>query len=145
MVAWRAGYPIHGVFRISRGAKTEAEVVEVAIQDGDVIGRGERVPYSRHGQTVEGVLGEIRAAGGLVRSGVGIAELQSRLPAGPARNAIECALWDLQARSAPRFVVAQRAELVHLDGPMLLDRDRTPGLRYVGAEVQLTGEELWAA
>lgn len=91
-------YPIRGVFRISRGAKTRADVIEVAIREGDLVGHGECVPYGRYGQTLEGMLAQIRAAARTVADGVTIAELQDELPAGPARNAIECALWDLQAR-----------------------------------------------
>ncbi|HWD03950.1 MAG TPA: N-acetyl-D-Glu racemase DgcA [Amycolatopsis sp.] len=92
-------YPIRGVFRISRGEKRTATVIEVAIQDGDRIGRGECVPYARYGQTTEGVLADIGRAAASVAAGATIAELQHTLPAGPARNAIECALWDLQGRA----------------------------------------------
>jgi L-alanine-DL-glutamate epimerase-like enolase superfamily enzyme len=98
MTAEQRSYPIRGVFRISRGAKTRADVIEVAIREGDAVGHGECVPYGRYGQTLEGVLAQIHAAARIVADGVTIAELQDELPAGPARNAIECAMWDLQAR-----------------------------------------------
>jgi L-alanine-DL-glutamate epimerase-like enolase superfamily enzyme len=98
MTAQPLTYAIRGVFRISRGAKTRSDVIEVEIRDGELAGRGECVPYLRYGQTLDGVLEQIRAAAPLVADGVSIAELQDELPAGPARNAIECALWDLQAR-----------------------------------------------
>jgi len=98
VIARPVSYPIRGVFRISRGAKTRADVIEVAVRDGEIVGRGECVPYARYGQTLEGVLAQVRAAAQLVADGATIAELQVELPAGPARNAIECAMWDLQAR-----------------------------------------------
>jgi L-alanine-DL-glutamate epimerase-like enolase superfamily enzyme len=98
MTAQSRTYAIRGVFRISRGAKTRSDVIEVEIRDGGLAGRGECVPYPRYGQTLDGVLEQVRAAAPLVADGVSIAELQDELPAGPARNAIECALWDLQAR-----------------------------------------------
>src|ERR1700749_928255 len=98
MTAKPRTYAIRGVFRISRGAKTRSDVIEVEIRDGGLAGHGECVPYPRYGQTLDGVLAQIREAAPLVADGVSVAELQDELPAGPARNAIECALWDLSAR-----------------------------------------------
>jgi L-alanine-DL-glutamate epimerase-like enolase superfamily enzyme len=95
-------WPIAGTFAISRGAKTEAVVVVAEIEEGRSIGRGECVPYARYGETVEGVSAALeqlvpRVAAGLARSG-----LQAALPAGAARNALDCALWDLEAKRAGR-------------------------------------------
>jgi L-alanine-DL-glutamate epimerase-like enolase superfamily enzyme len=91
-------WPIAGSFTISRGAKTEAEVVVVTLADGDHIGRGECVPYARYGETVDGVIAAIARlapdlAGGLDRN-----DLAASLPAGAARNALDCALWDIAAK-----------------------------------------------
>ena len=89
-------WPIAGSFVISRGAKREAAVVVARVSDGALVGRGECCPYARYGETVEGVRAAI-AAVGEVRSR---AELLQRMPAGAARNALDCALWDLEAKRA---------------------------------------------
>lgn len=85
-------------FRISRGVKTAADVVTVTIRQGDAVGRGEGVPYPRYGETVEGALAAIEAARGLIARGGTRADLAAAMPAGAARNAVDCALWDLDAR-----------------------------------------------
>ena len=97
-------WPIRGGFTISRGSKTSAEVVVVELSAGDFRGRGECVPYARYGETLEGVVAAIEAlrpalAGSLDRIG-----LQQALPAGAARNALDCAFWDLAAKQAGRRV-----------------------------------------
>jgi L-alanine-DL-glutamate epimerase-like enolase superfamily enzyme len=89
-------WPIAGTFTISRGAKREAEVVVARVTDGTSSGRGECCPYARYGETVEGVRQSILAQG-QVRSR---AELLQRMPAGAARNALDCALWDWGAKRA---------------------------------------------
>ena len=91
-------WPITGGFRISRGAKTAADVVVVEITDGDVSGRGECVPYPRYGETVDGVIEIIRTHQAAVSDGLGRAELQTVMPPGAARNAVDCALWDLDSK-----------------------------------------------
>ncbi|HXA40350.1 MAG TPA: N-acetyl-D-Glu racemase DgcA [Phenylobacterium sp.] len=87
-------------FVISRGVKTEAEVVVAEITAGPHRGRGEAVPYPRYGETVGGVLAQIEDARGRIEAGAGRAGLQAILPAGAARNALDCALWDLAAKQA---------------------------------------------
>ena len=91
-------FPIAGGFTISRGFKTEAVVVVASINDGPHTGRGECVPYARYGESIEGVVTAIEACAGAVAEGLTRAELQSLLPAGAARNALDCALWDLEAK-----------------------------------------------
>lgn len=88
-------WPIDGSFVISRGARTEAEVVVAEISDGEHSGRGECVPYRHYGETVEGVVAAIMA---VELDGADRDALQAMLPAGAARNAVDCALWDLQAK-----------------------------------------------
>lgn len=98
-------WPIAGSFTISRGAKTEAAVIvaELSLVDRpDVKGRGECVPYPRYGETPEGVLAAIGAVSERLRKGLTRRELQSTMPAGAARNAIDCALWDLEAKAVGR-------------------------------------------
>lgn len=89
-------WPLAEAFVISRGAKREAEVVVVTIRDGDVQGRGEAVPYARYGESVEVVVRAI-AAWPPHRDRQ---RLMAEMPAGAARNAIDCALWDLEAKAA---------------------------------------------
>jgi L-Ala-D/L-Glu epimerase len=91
-------FPIAGSFTISRGAKTEAVTVVAEISRDGMVGRGECVPYPRYGETPEVALGALRAmqeavAGGLDREG-----LQAAMPAGAARNALDCALIDLETK-----------------------------------------------
>ncbi len=89
-------FPIDGTFTISRGAKREAVVVVATVTDGTHTGRGECTPYARYGETVDGVADLIRSyAGPLDRT-----HLQSAMKAGAARNAIDCALWDLEAKAS---------------------------------------------
>ncbi len=93
-------------FRISRGVKTQAEVVTVAIAQDGLVGRGEGVPYPRYGESVESALAAIEGVRGAIEDGADRATLQSLLPPGAARNAVDCALWDLEARQAGRSVAA---------------------------------------
>lgn len=95
-------WPLAQAFVISRGAKTEAEVVVAEIADGPHVGRGEAVPYARYGETVAGVVADIHALAGEVARGLTLGCLQARLPAGAARNALDCALWDLAAKRSGR-------------------------------------------
>jgi L-alanine-DL-glutamate epimerase-like enolase superfamily enzyme len=91
-------YPIAGRFVIARGAKTEANVVVVTLADGAASGRGECVPYTRYGETVESVLAAIALAGPTIERDPDRERLRALLPPGAARNAIDCALWDLEAK-----------------------------------------------
>jgi L-alanine-DL-glutamate epimerase-like enolase superfamily enzyme len=95
-------WPIAGEFRISRGAKREAMVVVATIRDGEHAGRGECTPYPRYGETPEGVLEAIHAMGPRVGGGLDRAGLLSAMQAGAARNAIDCALIDLEAKQSGR-------------------------------------------
>lgn len=90
-------WPIEGAFTISRGAKREAVVVVAEIGDGTHTGRGECTPYPRYGETPEATLSAIEALGGRVE--VDRISLQSLMPPSAARNAIDCALWDLEAKA----------------------------------------------
>ncbi len=93
-------WPLAAPFRISRGVKHSAEVIAVEINQGGVCGRGESVPYARYGETTDSVLRQIRLVANAVEAGSSRAELAQLLPAGAARNAVDCALWDLGARLA---------------------------------------------
>ncbi|WP_088348470.1 MULTISPECIES: N-acetyl-D-Glu racemase DgcA [Rhodomicrobium] len=105
-------WPIAGGFTIARGAKREAVVVVAEIGDGRVTGRGECVPYARYGESAEASLAQIEAARFTDRL-----SLAEALPPGAARNALDCALWDFEAKSrgVTAFALAGRNE----PGPVL--------------------------
>lgn len=88
------------VFTISRGSRTEAKVLTVRVTRAGVTGWGECVPYARYGETLDNVVALIEG----LPAGISRAELQAALPAGAARNAVDCALWDWQAKSSGRRV-----------------------------------------
>ena len=91
-------FPIAGTFIISRGSKTEAHVVRVCIEQDGAKGQGESVPYARYGETSESVLAQIDSVRSAIEDGMDRHRLLDALPAGAARNAIDCALWDLEAK-----------------------------------------------
>ncbi|MET3612895.1 L-alanine-DL-glutamate epimerase-like enolase superfamily enzyme [Rhizobium aquaticum] len=91
-------FPIAGSFTISRGSKTSADVVVCTIREGGNAGRGECVPYRRYGETIESVMAEINAILPMVVEGMERSVLQSLMKPGAARNAVDCALWDLEAK-----------------------------------------------
>jgi L-alanine-DL-glutamate epimerase-like enolase superfamily enzyme len=93
-------WPLATAFVISRGSKSEAEVVVAEIAEGDRRGRGEAVPYARYGETSAGVVEQIESVRDRIEAGVGLDQLQHLLPPGAARNALDCALWDLEAKRA---------------------------------------------
>jgi len=98
LLAQTESFPIAGAFTISRGARTTAEVVTCAIGASGLSGRGECVPYARYGESVAGVLDAIEAMRGAIEDGMGREDLARAMPAGAARNALDCALWDLEAK-----------------------------------------------
>jgi hypothetical protein len=102
-------WPIAGAFVIARGAKREATVVVARVSDGDYAGRGECVPYARYGETVESVCTAIAALPHVPDR----ARLLQEMPAGAARNALDCALWDYEAKR-DRVTAAQMAGRMRL-------------------------------
>ena len=93
-------FPLAEIFTIARGSKTEALVVTVTVARDGVSGRGECVPYARYGESVESVRAQIAA----LPEGVTRAAVQDQMPPGAARNAVDCALWDHEAKRAGRRV-----------------------------------------
>ena len=94
----RDSWPLAKPFTISRGSRTVAEVVVAEINDGPLRGRGEGVPYGRYGETVDGVVAALEGMGAAIAGGLGRAELQAALKPGAARNALDVAFWDLEAK-----------------------------------------------
>ncbi|MCW1934207.1 N-acetyl-D-Glu racemase DgcA [Pararhodobacter zhoushanensis] len=88
------------VFTISRGSRTEAKVLTVRVERNGLVGWGECVPYARYGESLESVAAQVEG----LPAGIDRAALQDALPAGAARNAVDCALWDLEAKAAGKRV-----------------------------------------
>ena len=97
-------WPITGAFTISRGSKTTAEVVVVTLEEDGHTGRGECVPYPRYDETVEGVVASLEAARVKIEAGFSRTDLANLLHPRAARNALDCALWDLEAKRAQKPV-----------------------------------------
>ncbi len=132
-------WPIRGGFTIARGRKTEAQVVVVELTEGDAVGRGECVPYPRYGESVESVIEAIEGlrdalAGRLDRLG-----LQQILPAGAARNALDCAFWDLEAQQRGSRVW----QLLGLDPPRPVTTAYTLSLDSPEAMARAAAENAW--
>lgn len=98
-------WPIAGTFTISRGSKTEAAVVVCTLADGTFTGRGECVPYARYGESLESVCAEIEALRSALVNGATRDDLPALIGAGAARNAVDCALWDIEAKRSGKSVV----------------------------------------
>ncbi|MGE0719310.1 MAG: N-acetyl-D-Glu racemase DgcA [Alphaproteobacteria bacterium] len=113
----RERFRLAQVFTISRGSRTHAEVVMAEIADGPHVGRGECVPYSRYGESVESVIAQIEGVGPAVADGADRKAIQSLLPAGAARNSVDCAFWDLEAKRAGK-PAWQLAGLAKAPGPL---------------------------
>ncbi|MER0239050.1 N-acetyl-D-Glu racemase DgcA [Fulvimarina sp. MAC8] len=91
-------FPLAKEFRIARGAKSEAVVVVAELEQDGKKGRGECVPYGRYGETIDSVCATINSLSDEIANGLDRHGLQERLPAGAARNAVDCAFWDLEAK-----------------------------------------------
>ncbi len=102
-------FPLRAPFRISRGVKRAADVVTVELRQSGKSGRGESVPYGRYGESVTSVMSEMEALRGQLAAGMGRDELQAQLPPGAASNALDAALWDLEAQLSGVPVWAQLA------------------------------------
>jgi L-Ala-D/L-Glu epimerase len=107
LVAQEEVFPLAERFVIARGAKTEARVVTVTLADShDHTGWGECVPYSRYGESSASVLTQVLSIQAQIEAGASRNDLLSLLPAGAARNAVDCALWDLEAQQQGCSVAA---------------------------------------
>lgn len=118
-------WPIAGRFVIARGAKTEARVIHVRLHQEGQAGQAESVPYGRYGETPASVLEQIETVRDRIEAGLDRAALQSLLPAGAARNVLDCALWDLKAKQTgiPAWQMAGLAALKPLTTAYTLSLD----------------------
>ncbi|WJV52608.1 L-Ala-D/L-Glu epimerase [Pectobacteriaceae bacterium CE90] len=91
-------WPLRHVFTISRGSKKQADVVTVALHSGDLTGYGECVPYARYGESIESVVEQLASLTSDLHNDMDRETLQTRLPAGAARNALDCAFWDMECK-----------------------------------------------
>src|SRR3984885_1813312 len=96
----RRSWPLAQPFAISRGSKTTADVVVAELHDGDSQGRGECVPYPHYGESVDSVFEALEKMKGAVFSGLNRETLQQAMPPGAARNALDAAFWDIEAKRA---------------------------------------------
>jgi L-alanine-DL-glutamate epimerase-like enolase superfamily enzyme len=144
-------WPVAGSFVIARGAKTEVSVVVVEIDDGRHVGRGEATAIYYHGESAAGVLAQARAMAASIAEGMGRDELLRRMPRGAARNAVDCALWDLEAKRAgrPAWALAgldeprplQSAFTISLGTPERMEADaRAAAAVYPLLKLKLAGE-----
>ncbi|WCG84242.1 N-acetyl-D-Glu racemase DgcA [Pectobacterium sp. A5351] len=117
-------WPIEGAFTISRGSKRQADVVVVALQSGNVVGYGECVPYSRYGESLDNVMAQIGSLHSDVRNGLDREMLQTILPAGAARNALDCAFWDLECKQHQQRIWQR----LNLPSPLALETAYTLSL-----------------
>ena len=144
-------WPIAGAFTISRGSKTEAHVVVAEISRDGATGRGECTPYGRYGETVEGVLAEIERVRGDIEAGLDKADLQDRLPPGAARNALDCALWDLEAKltgvpaweraGRPRLDPVKTCYTISLGTPQKMAEDAAAAQRRPMLKLKIGGPD----
>ncbi|WP_313574808.1 dipeptide epimerase [Brevundimonas sp.] len=128
-------------FRVSFGEISGLDVVAVALEGGGVVGRGEACPMPMFGHTAEAVLNALAAIAPDIEAGlVDRIALQSRLPAGPARNALDCAFWDHEAKAAGRSIW----ELTGLNAPDQLDSDVTIGIETPEETARLAATHRYA-
>jgi L-alanine-DL-glutamate epimerase-like enolase superfamily enzyme len=143
-------WPLKQVFRISRGSRTETRVVVVSVTHGDHVGRGECVPIRRYNQTCASVIKEIQSIQG--ERDLDRQRLQQFLPAGAARNALDCALWDLEAKRAGKRVWdlaaveitprVQTAFTISLDTPQNMMRAAGHARRLPLLKLKLGGDDV---
>ncbi|WP_374344815.1 N-acetyl-D-Glu racemase DgcA [Phenylobacterium sp.] len=131
-------WPTAHVFTIARGAKTEAHVLVVEISQAGVTGRGEAVPYARYGETVEGAMDTVERLRPAIEAGATRGELQDLVMAGAARNALDCALWDLEAKltGQPAWKTAGLARLDPVKTCVTLSLDTPEAMAEVARGLQ---------
>lgn len=130
-------WPLFAPFRISRGVKEAADVVMVEIRDGAYVGRGEAVPYARYGETLTSVTEQIALARGAMAARLNRTQLQELLPAGAARNALDCALWDLEAqrRRTPVATLLGRTPLPPVHSAQTVSLDTPERMAQAAAQL----------
>jgi L-alanine-DL-glutamate epimerase-like enolase superfamily enzyme len=144
-------FPLRRLFTISRGSKSETVVVTATLSDGRVTGRGECGPNARYDETPESVRAEINALAPAIAAGLDRAGLQDALPPGAARNALDCAFWDLDSKRAgtPVWELAGLAQPEPVCTAFTLSADTPEAMAQAAAEnadrpilkLKLTGDD----
>ena len=132
-------WPLRHAFIIARGSRTQADVVTVTLRQNGFSGRGECLPYARYGESVASVMAQIDSLRASLAAGMTRSELQAALPAGAARNALDCAFWDLECKSAGQSIW-QRAGL---PAPHSLHTAYTLSLDTPARMQQMAQENNW--
>ena len=148
-------YPVKGAFVIARGAKTHVDVVVATVSDGAFSGRGEATAIYYHGETAESVAAQVAMMAGAVADGVSRADLLGLMGAGGARNALDCALWDLEAKASgisvrerlglPAFQPMLTAYTISLGEPGLMADAAAAARGLELLKVKLGGADGWQA
>src|SRR6266487_4182943 len=143
-------WPLKEPFRISRGSRTEARVIVVTVTDGKHTGRGEGAPLARYGQSVDSVLAQIESM--KREKNLDRRQLQKLLPAGAARNALDCALWDLEAKisgkrvwelaNIPSVAEVETSFTISLDAPAAMAKAARANANAPILKVKLGGDNL---
>ena len=144
-------WPVAGSFVIARGAKTHVDVLLVEISDGVHAGRGEATPIYYHGESAESVLAQAQAMAGEIARGLTRADILRQMPRGAARNAIDCALWDFEAKREDRPVWSlaglappqslQSAFTISVGEPGQMEQDaRSAAALYPLLKLKMAGE-----
>ena len=152
MTVQEKNWPLHKPFKISRDVHTHSETVICEISDGEHAGRGEAAGVSYDGETLASIIEQVDSVKGVIESGASRDKLQSLLPPGGARNAIDCALWDLEAKQTgqtiwqligwePRPVTT--VYTVGIDEPANMEKDAAAHRAYPFLKVKVgIGEPL---
>jgi L-Ala-D/L-Glu epimerase len=143
-------WPLDKPFRIARGTRTEPRVVVVTVSDGQYMGRGEAVPLARYGQSAASVLAQIESIKGA--PSLDRQQIQKLLPAGAARNALDCALWDLEAKisgkrawelaNIPTVPEVETSFTISLDTPVAMATAARANANAPILKLKLGGDEL---
>jgi L-alanine-DL-glutamate epimerase-like enolase superfamily enzyme len=143
-------WPLKQVFRISRGSRRKAQVVVVTVSDGEHVGRGECVPIRRYNQSAASVLAQIESVKS--EKSVDRQQLRKLLPAGAARNALDCALWDLEAKrsgkrawelaNVPMAAEVETSFTISLDTPAKMGLAAKAAAKLPLLKVKLGGDDI---
>ena len=148
--AQEQSWPLDKPFRIARGTRTEARVVVVTATDGHYTGRGEATPIARYGQSAASVLAQIESIKS--KKSLDRQQIQELLPAGAARNALDCALWDLEAKisgkrawelaNMPIVPEVETSFTISLDAPAAMAEAARANANAPILKLKLSGDKL---
>ena len=126
-------FPLLVPFKIAHGTRDVSELIYVRIIEDGYIGEGESCPYNRYGESCESVLDQIEGIRSQIESGISIEELQNIMPAGAARNAVDCALWALEAKkqgeavweiaNLPKPKMVKTAYTISINEPHIMEQE----------------------